>query len=595
MSNIFSLQKNRLRRKCDVNSFFRAQPITSKITLESEFQREFFPFAVVFPALYLILYAIEDRQSLGWRLDWLLFRLLYLPFVLTCRAVFNHPSIKSKFHHETPLWLAIAYFILFITHIVYRTGGFHSQYVMSYLQVFLILSVMAVQATTFFITVFATFLILFATGFFLNATQINNDGPDNVRLLLYFTSLASFIYILSSSIRRQKITLHNKLAETLANQAITIETQTQQLTKARTAEALADLATQVAHDIRSPLAALDIALTNFPSLDTEKRALIQGATARVRSIANNLLQKNRSLKNANDGPTLETPLTLTPCMLPLLVDTLISEKRVQYSAKLGVELDWRIRPEHYGLFSKVNPVDFRSVLSNIIDNSVEALSDPGLIKIALTGNGPSATLTIIDNGKGIPADLLPKLMTKGATFGKKEGSGLGLFHAKTTIEKWGGRVELESSLRSGTTVRIFLPRCDAPRWFIPEFVLFPGADVVILSRDPSVYKVWIERLNSNPLFSENSHVLDFYTVAEFSNWITLKPESQMSARCLIEYQLDDARSDGVRLIKGSNLESSAFLVSDFCDETTVAESCSEIGLGIIPKAMVDFVPVRFVG
>ena len=67
-------------------------------------------------------------------------------------------------------------------------------------------------------------------------------------------------------------------------------------------------------------------------------------------------------------------------------------------------------------------------------------------------------LAIKDSGRGIPSEVLPKLMRKGETYHKEGGTGLGLYHAKSSVESWGGTIELFSEVGQGTEVRVSLPR-----------------------------------------------------------------------------------------------------------------------------------------
>jgi signal transduction histidine kinase len=69
----------------------------------------------------------------------------------------------------------------------------------------------------------------------------------------------------------------------------------------------------------------------------------------------------------------------------------------------------------------------------------------------------SLQIRIQDNGKGIPKERIANLGSRGNTFGKKSGSGLGLFHAKRTIESFGGKFDIESEEGHGTSIFITLP------------------------------------------------------------------------------------------------------------------------------------------
>ena len=54
------------------------------------------------------------------------------------------------------------------------------------------------------------------------------------------------------------------------------------------------------------------------------------------------------------------------------------------------------------------------------------------------------SLTIRDNGVGFPKELRRKIFTLGATFGKKGGSGMGLYNCKKIMEAHGGGIHINS-------------------------------------------------------------------------------------------------------------------------------------------------------
>lgn len=100
---------------------------------------------------------------------------------------------------------------------------------------------------------------------------------------------------------------------------------------------------------------------------------------------------------------------------------------------------------------------FSRIISNLVDNSLQALDkDQGLISISCTFSGDNFVISVEDNGKGISADLVSKLWAKGASFGKSSGTGLGLYHARSNIESWGGHCLLKSVEGKGTRVEVRL-------------------------------------------------------------------------------------------------------------------------------------------
>lgn len=208
---------------------------------------------------------------------------------------------------------------------------------------------------------------------------------------------------------------------------------------------LAELAAQVAHDVRSPLAALQALLGRMSGLPEDERALVRGAVDRIQGIAVDLLEKNR----AEAGPRPPAPTELSG-----LVARVLAEKRLQSPPTVMLDAP----PPETELWGSAVAQDLERVLANLIENSVQALSGKGRVVVRLEPTPETAVLVVEDDGPGIPAEILAKLGTRGATFGKSGGSGLGLFHARTTVEAWGGRLDIASSGGRGTTVRLSLPR-----------------------------------------------------------------------------------------------------------------------------------------
>lgn len=208
------------------------------------------------------------------------------------------------------------------------------------------------------------------------------------------------------------------------------------------------LATQVAHDIRSPLAALHMMERQMDEVSEDKRQIFRLAIGRVREIADSLLKKKKELDLENRS--------VVP-LLPL-IESIIQEKSEEWRKHEGLKLISNVSSQEYDLRAAIQPIEFKRVLSNLLNNAAESMPDRhGSVRIQATKTTHGIEITISDDGKGIPSELLPQLMQKGATFGKENGSGLGLHHAKVSAETWGGRIEIESKLGFGTTVFIHLP------------------------------------------------------------------------------------------------------------------------------------------
>jgi len=239
-------------------------------------------------------------------------------------------------------------------------------------------------------------------------------------------------------------------------------------------DALIQISTQVAHDIRSPLAALGAAVKGLESLPPEQRSLIANAVNRMQGIADDLLQRYRAPSTA---PVISK---LTVCPLGGIIEQVLAEKRLQYKEKAGVKIEFTGVSD--GIKALVEPKELQRLISNLVNNSVEAFNGPGRVSIVVSVLDEKALIEVKDNGKGIPAVILAKLGQKGETHGKAGGNGLGLYHARTTVEGWGGIFKIESEPSKGTTVAIELPRASALNTL--------GRTAVLLDDDMLVHMNW---------------------------------------------------------------------------------------------------------
>ncbi|MGD9489177.1 MAG: ATP-binding protein [Calditrichaceae bacterium] len=104
----------------------------------------------------------------------------------------------------------------------------------------------------------------------------------------------------------------------------------------------------------------------------------------------------------------------------------------------------------------------RQVFLNIIQNAVSAMPEGGKLFLGtkiIKDDGPdkeSVEITIADNGKGIPNDLMDTIFDPFVT-GREDGTGLGLSIAYQIITNHGGRIEAENNKGSGAMFTIVLP------------------------------------------------------------------------------------------------------------------------------------------
>ena len=343
------------------------------------------------------------------------------------------------------------------------------------------------------------------------------------------------------------------------------------------------MAAQVAHDIRSPLSALNMVVASFNNEDAEKRRIIRSATQRINDIANSLIEKNR-------GKTPSEHETQPVLMLGPVVGSIISEKRTQYRNQSHVNIVEDIS-DAYGIFVSMSRVELARALSNLIDNAVDALKPEGgtvTLKVVENSQG-SAEVHLTDDGKGMPPEVLMRLGERGFTVGKgKLGSGIGFHHAKSTIEGAKGAILVHSEVGRGTTIKILLPQEAKPDWFLRELQLEPGQLLLTVDDDETIHQLWANRFAGTLGRTSSSH-LAFRSIESFEQWLVSHPSANFMA--LVDHEFIGSRERGLDAIVRLKLAGRAVLVTSHYDEVDIVDLASKHGIKILPKGQSNLVPI----
>lgn len=207
--------------------------------------------------------------------------------------------------------------------------------------------------------------------------------------------------------------------------------------------ALKELADQAAHDVGSPLSLLNsIVASDLVQGDTKEYLKI--IRDRVLGIVHGLKEQSNRIENEQDFIIERVDID---SLLVLATD----EKRSLYQ---NIQLE--INSE--GSDCLCNRADVVRVFSNILNNAIEASKNGTPILVQLTSREDQLLVTIKDLGVGIPENILSRLGGRGASYGKSNGSGLGLHHALTSMKQWGGDLRISSREGFGTEVCLVFRR-----------------------------------------------------------------------------------------------------------------------------------------
>ncbi len=225
--------------------------------------------------------------------------------------------------------------------------------------------------------------------------------------------------------------------------------------KVKEVEAVASLARQAAHDIRSPLSALAIVTRSLQSLSSEHRDLAQAAVDRITKTAEELLAGAKG----RPGGAYDAPGAIAVDDFLIAIDGVVREKLAFVSgAEISVVKDSSMDTTGKFIWGRIDTL--ARIVSNLLDNAIEASrGEPRItIKITFDLKSPaSLQVSVSDCGVGIPESVLGRVGEQGFTHGKENGNGLGVYFAKSTLESWGGYLRISSSLGNGTSIEVGLP------------------------------------------------------------------------------------------------------------------------------------------
>ena len=105
-----------------------------------------------------------------------------------------------------------------------------------------------------------------------------------------------------------------------------------------------------------------------------------------------------------------------------------------------------------------SPSSINQVFLNLISNAAQATKDDGEIKIITSQQDHNVKIEIIDNGTGMPPDVLDQIFQPFFTTKKVgEGTGLGLSIVQRIVREHGGEIKVQSKVGLGTKFTILLP------------------------------------------------------------------------------------------------------------------------------------------
>lgn len=278
-----------------------------------------------------------------------------------------------------------------------------------------------------------------------NFTPITTDHLDPL-LLPVFNSYNMMVAHLAELEEAKRLYAQSLQREVrLATQAL-LEQQ-YSLARAERLAAIGEVAAELAHEIRNPLAGIQMAFNNLRhEIDSpqqcERMELISSELKRLAVLLNDMLNQSKHV-----------PENATDFDMNIMVRDLVALTRYQIAESIQLDIDVPVcLPVH------LPESGIRQVLLNLILNAADALeAGSGLIRISAHTGHQGLRIDVTDNGSGFSQDMLDYGIRPFRT-SRQRGTGIGLSMVQRFVKNIGGIIRLGNQQPHGACVTLLLPK-----------------------------------------------------------------------------------------------------------------------------------------
>jgi signal transduction histidine kinase len=245
----------------------------------------------------------------------------------------------------------------------------------------------------------------------------------------------------------------------------------EQLLRKEQLATMGELSAVIAHEVRNPLAIIKNAVSGLhrPTLrDTDRQVLLK------------ILDEEADRLNRLVGDLLAYARPVTPQRQSVQVEDLVqgavelARAAQQRDDQVGFEVQLSERHTIQG-----DPDLLRQALVNVAENAIQAMPDGGTLTVRTFGTLleglPAVAIAVRDTGEGMDTLVRSKATDPFFTT-RPTGTGLGLAIVHRLIQSHGGKVQIESSYGTGTTVTLILPEQSPARTTLTPQLHKPAQD-----------------------------------------------------------------------------------------------------------------------
>jgi signal transduction histidine kinase len=243
-----------------------------------------------------------------------------------------------------------------------------------------------------------------------------------------------------------------RLVEDFNSMAAELQRQRRELERTHRLEAWAEMARQVAHEIKNPLTPIQLNAEHLRRVHADRgeplSPVLQECVATILTQVTLLRQIASDFSNFASSPTAK--------LAPVDVPELLREVVEPYRRALADRIQFEVHvPARLPMVYADRTLVARS-LTNLVENALHAMPRAGTLGVSAAAEDRVVRIRVSDTGAGMDTEALARAFEPYFST-KASGTGLGLPIAKRNVELSGGTVSVTSEREKGTTVEVTLP------------------------------------------------------------------------------------------------------------------------------------------
>jgi two-component system, NtrC family, nitrogen regulation sensor histidine kinase NtrY len=243
-----------------------------------------------------------------------------------------------------------------------------------------------------------------------------------------------------------------RLVDAFNSMAAQLKAQRGELERTHRLEAWAEMARQVAHEIKNPLTPIQLSAEHLRRVHDDQGAplgpVLDGCVTTILGQVRLLRQIAAEFSAFASSPTAKVGAVDVPEMVAELLNP--------YRAGLEERIDVHNRVTAPLPRVLVDRTLILRALANIVENALHAMPGKGELTVDASTEPDAVVITFRDTGVGMDDEALARVFEPYFST-KASGTGLGLPIARRNVEATGGAIDVESQKGVGTTVRVRLP------------------------------------------------------------------------------------------------------------------------------------------